>query len=174
MHGVVQEGFRFEGFTLDLRRGCLRAGEREIQLRRKSFEVLRYLVANANRLVPKDEIVAAVWPDVCVTDDALTRCISEVRLAIGDSEQRMVKTVQRRGYLFAVPVLAGVGEGVETAPTAGAVPPGLNQPVAPQPLGLPFPDQPSIAVLPFANMSGDPQQDYFSDGISEDLITNLS
>jgi TolB-like protein/Tfp pilus assembly protein PilF len=174
MHAVAQDVFKFEGFTLDLRRGCLRAGEREVQLRPKSFEVLRYLVANSSRLVRKDEIVAAVWSDVSVTDDALTRCVSEVRLAIGDSEQRIIKTVQRRGYLFAVPVLADIADGVGPSPAAFAVCPGPTDLAAAQTTGLPFPDQPSIAVLPFTNMSGDLQQDYFSDGITEDLTTRLS
>jgi adenylate cyclase len=172
MPAVEREALKFEGFTLDLRQGCLRAGEREIPLRPKSFHVLRYLVTNANRLVGKDEIVAAVWPDVSVTDDALTRCVSEVRLAIGDSDQRLIRTVQRRGYLFTAPIVADAPDG--TGPTATSVSAGPLQSAAPESAGLPFPDRPSIAVLPFTNMSGDPQQDYFSDGITEDLTTRLS
>jgi DNA-binding winged helix-turn-helix (wHTH) protein len=140
-------------------------------LRPKSFEVLSYLVANSDRLVSKDEIVKAVWPDVCVTDDALTHCVSEVRLAIGDSEQRIIKTVQRRGYLFAVPILVDVPE---PRPAASLVRPGPTETAAAQTTGLPFPDRPSVAVLPITNMSGDPQPDYFSDGITEDLIASLS
>jgi adenylate cyclase len=172
MPAVEREVLKFDGFTLDLRRGCLRAGEREVPLRPKSFHVLRYLVTNANRLVAKDEIVAAVWSDVCVTDDALTRCVSEVRLAIGDSDQRIIKTVQRRGYLFTAPIVADAPD--RTGPTASSVSAGPLQPAAPESSGLPFPDRPSIAVLPFTNMSGDPQQDYFSDGMTEDLTTRLS
>src|SRR6266481_2868547 len=102
--------FRFEGFTLDLRRGCLRAGDREIELRPKSFAMLRYLVENAGRLVSKDELMKAVWPDVTVADDSLTRCMSDVRQALGDDDQRVIKTVLRRGYLFAAPVSAGTTE----------------------------------------------------------------
>jgi DNA-binding winged helix-turn-helix (wHTH) protein len=93
--------FRFEGFTLDLERGCLSDETGEIELRPKSFEVLRYLVASAGRLVTKDEIIGTVWSNVTVSDDSLTRCISDVRLALGDQEQRIIKTVPRRGYRFA-------------------------------------------------------------------------
>jgi class 3 adenylate cyclase/predicted ATPase len=104
MPEVRGEAFFFEGYTLDLRRGCLRTADREIELRPKSFAVLRYLVENAGRLVSKDEIVKAVWPNVIVTDESLARCVSDVRLALSDSRQRVVKTVPRRGYLFAVSV----------------------------------------------------------------------
>lgn len=104
MQAVSRQVFCFEGFTLDLRRGCLRSDDREIELRPKSFEVLRYLVEHAGRLVPKDEFVKAVWPNVIVSDESLTRCMSEVRLALGDGDQHLIKTVPRRGYLFAAPV----------------------------------------------------------------------
>jgi DNA-binding winged helix-turn-helix (wHTH) protein len=70
----------FEGFILDLSRGCLRAGERQIDLRPKSFAVLRYLLEHAGRLIPKGELFETVWPGVFVTDDALTHCVSELRL----------------------------------------------------------------------------------------------
>src|SRR6266581_5953860 len=96
--------FRFGGYTLDVVRGCLRTADREIELRPKSFEVLRYLVENAGRLVPKDELIKAVWPNVIVTDESLTRCISDVRLALHDQDQQIVKTVPRRGYMLAASV----------------------------------------------------------------------
>jgi adenylate cyclase len=143
---------RFDQFTLDLARGSLRANDRDIELRPKSFDVLRYLVENPDRLVTKDEIVKAVWPKVLVTDDSLTRCMSDVRLALSDAEQRIIKTVPRRGYMFAALVSKPAAVITE----------------------LPLPDRPSIAVLPFTNRSGDPQQDYFADGLAEDLITSLS
>ena len=69
-------------------------------MRPKSFEVLRYLVEHAGRVVTKDELVKAVWPTVTVGDESLTKCISEVRHAIGDDAQRIIKTVPRRGYLI--------------------------------------------------------------------------
>ena len=147
----MQAEFRFEGFTFDAARGLLRGDDREIDLRPKTCAILRYLVEHAGRLAGKDELIEAVWPDVVVTEDSLTRCVSELRLALCDTEQRIIKTVQRRGYVFAATVSRSVS----------AVDPS-------------FPDRPSIAVLPFANLSGDPNQDYFVDGLSEDLITSLS
>jgi class 3 adenylate cyclase/DNA-binding winged helix-turn-helix (wHTH) protein/predicted ATPase len=121
MSRVADKIFCFEGYTLDLRRGCLRGDDREVELRPKSFEVLRYLVENAGRLVSKDELIGAVWPDVIVTDDSLTRCVSDVRLALQDHGQRIIKTVPRRGYLLAAPVsqsatAAGMPSSMAAAP----------------------------------------------------------
>src|SRR3954469_12621987 len=97
---------RFDRFTLDLARGCLREGAREIALRPKSFEVLQFLAEHADRLVPKGEIIEAVWPRVFVTDDSLVHCVTEVRQALGDRDQRIIRTVPRRGYRFVAPVAA--------------------------------------------------------------------
>src|SRR5947208_13050170 len=92
--------FEFARFTLDLARGSLRAGDHQISVRPKSFDVLCYLLENPGRLVSKDDLVKAVWPNRSVTDDALTHCISELRAALQDTEQRIIKTVPRRGYLL--------------------------------------------------------------------------
>src|SRR5205085_2226329 len=91
---------RFDRFALDLRRGCLLAGEEEIALRPKTFEFLRYLAGHPGRLVSKDELLAAVWPNVMVTEDSLFQCVAELRRALQDQDQRLIKTVQRRGYRF--------------------------------------------------------------------------
>ena len=96
--------FQFGEYTLDLAQGCLRTAGREVDLRPKSFEVLRCLVENAGRLVTKDELIKAVWPNVIVTDELLARCISEVRQAIAYFDQTIIKTVPRRGYRFSSPV----------------------------------------------------------------------
>jgi TolB-like protein/DNA-binding winged helix-turn-helix (wHTH) protein/Tfp pilus assembly protein PilF len=93
-----QERIAFNGFVLDLQRGCLLHRDQEIALRRKAYEVLTYLVRNCGRLVPKDELMKAVWPNVIVTDDSLFQCIGELRRALQDEQQRLIKTVQRRGY----------------------------------------------------------------------------
>ena len=113
--------FRFEEYTLDVARGCLRTADREIELRPKSFEVLRYLVENAGRLATKDELIKTVWPNVVVTDESLMQCVSEVRHAIADDRQTIIKTVPRRGYRFAAPVLPdATGAGAEPQVTLPA------------------------------------------------------
>lgn len=96
--------FRFDGYTLDPARASLRCGADEIELRPKSFDVLRYLVENPGRVASKDEIFAAVWSNVIVTDDSLVQCIREIRQALKDDAQRLIKTIPRRGYLFDAPV----------------------------------------------------------------------
>jgi predicted ATPase/DNA-binding winged helix-turn-helix (wHTH) protein len=101
---------QFATFTLDLDRLSLIGPSVKAKLRRKSFEVLRYLAEQPGRVIGKEELIKAVWPQVFVTDESLTRCISEVRRAIGDEEQIIIKTVPRRGYLLDVPVSAASGQ----------------------------------------------------------------
>jgi adenylate cyclase len=160
----TQKVYGFEGYTLDIIGGSLRAGDRDVQLRPKSFEVLRYLIENSGSLVTKDQLIKAIWPDVAVTDDSLTQCVSEVRQAIGDSTQTIVKTVPRRGYRFVAPVVV----------VPSNAPSKSGAPTTEISSGPPLPVRPSIAVLALANLSGEPQQDYFCDGITEDIITELS
>ena len=104
---MAPRSLQFSSFTLDLDRLCLHGPAGKADLRPKSFEVLRYLVEHSGRVIGKEEVIKAVWPDVTVTDESLTRCISEVRRAIGDGSQQIIKTVPRRGYLLDVPVSAG-------------------------------------------------------------------
>jgi DNA-binding winged helix-turn-helix (wHTH) protein len=94
----------FGSFTLDLDRLCLRGPSGQVGLRPKSFEVLRFLAEHAGRVITKDEVIKAVWRGVVVTDESLAVCISEVRRALGDKGQQVVKTVPRRGYLFDLPI----------------------------------------------------------------------
>src|SRR5260370_16043145 len=96
--------FRFEGYTLDIARNALRTADREVPLRPKNLELLRYFVENPDRLVTKEELLKAVWPNVTVTDQVLSHCVSEVREAIGDGDQAIIKTIPRRGYRFAAAV----------------------------------------------------------------------
>jgi predicted ATPase/DNA-binding winged helix-turn-helix (wHTH) protein len=92
--------YQFGEFTLDLARGCVfKAGE-EIKLRPKVYETLKYLVEHPGRLIGKQELMQAVWPDAFVTDDSLVQCTLELRRALGDRSQQLLKTVPRRGYLF--------------------------------------------------------------------------
>ena len=178
------EMFRFEGYTLDVARNLLRTADREVALRPKSFELLRYLVENPDRLVTKEELLKAIWPDVIVTDHVLINCVGEVRQAIGDDDRAIIKTIPRRGYRFTAPVLRVATDAAAALPAC--TPGSTGVPHAPKRereaetsalpgggLGAPL-DRPSVAVLPFANLSGDPQQDYFSDGITEDITTELS
>jgi adenylate cyclase len=115
MQSTGRELYVFEGYTLDLARGCLRNASGEIELRPKSFELLRYLIENAGRLISKDELVNAVWPKVIVGDDSLAQCVSDLRHALNDRDRLIIKTIPRRGYLFSAPVsvqprYAAVGE----------------------------------------------------------------
>jgi TolB-like protein/Tfp pilus assembly protein PilF len=126
-----------------------------VDLRRKSFEVLRYLVEHAGRVVTKEEVLEAVWPDVTVSDDSLIQCISEVRSAIGDRSHQIIKTVPRRGYLL---------NGNLTRPSGNIV----NPPV------VAGDRRPSLVVLPFQHLADDPEQAYFADGLTEDLTVGLS
>jgi TolB-like protein/Tfp pilus assembly protein PilF len=171
MQTASENTFRFEGYEFDLRRGCLRTDDREIELRPKSFQVLRYLVENAGRLIPKDELIKAIWPNVIVADEALSRCVSDVRVALDDTEQRIIKTLPRRGYLFAVPVSLSTSDG---PPTETAKGPGGDRhtalPAETTTRAPPF----SLVVLPFTSLSGDPAQNYLADVITEGLTTCLS
>jgi TolB-like protein/DNA-binding winged helix-turn-helix (wHTH) protein/cytochrome c-type biogenesis protein CcmH/NrfG len=90
----------FDDWSLDIARRELRRGEQPVDLRPKSFDVLACLARNAGRVVTKDELMTAVWAGVVVTDESLTRCISDIRLVLGDDALRLIKTVPRRGYVF--------------------------------------------------------------------------
>ncbi|MFI5461407.1 MAG: SUMF1/EgtB/PvdO family nonheme iron enzyme [Isosphaerales bacterium] len=100
MDRIVPRTLVFGRFALDLRRGLLRAGDHDIELRPKAFEVLCYLVENAGRLVALDELHKAVWGDVAVTNDSIVQCIRELRSKLGDNDHRLIKTVARRGYVL--------------------------------------------------------------------------
>jgi TolB-like protein/tetratricopeptide (TPR) repeat protein len=152
--------FRFGNVTLDLGHGSLRDAKGVIELRSKSFEVLCYLVVNAGRLVAKDELLQAMWPNVTVSDESLTRCISDVRRALQDRDSQIIKTVPRRGYRFEASV------SVSGRPVAN----GISNVGA----KLPSAEGPSIAVLPFENISAEPEQDYFADGLAEEVTIALS
>jgi TolB-like protein/DNA-binding winged helix-turn-helix (wHTH) protein len=101
---------RFDAFELDTQRRTLRRSGADVELRPLAFEALAHLARHAGHVVTKDELIAAVWPGLVVTDDSIARCISDIRRALGDVEQKIIKTVPRRGYTLAVPVgLHGLG-----------------------------------------------------------------
>ena len=106
--------FRFDRFTLDLARGALLGPEgAEVPLRPKSLALLRLLVENPGRVVDRDAIMAEVWPDVVVSDKSITQFVRDIRKALGDEAQQLLKTVPKRGYLLA----AEVTPAESTAPT---------------------------------------------------------
>jgi predicted ATPase/DNA-binding winged helix-turn-helix (wHTH) protein len=92
--------YQFGEFTLDVSQGCLLKDGEEIKLRPKVYEALKYLVEHPGRLISKQELIQAVWPDAFVTDDSLVQCTVELRRALKDRTQKFLKTVPRRGYLF--------------------------------------------------------------------------
>jgi DNA-binding winged helix-turn-helix (wHTH) protein len=102
---VVPKTYAFRGYTLDLPRVCLLHDGQEVRLRPKSFELLRYLVENRDRLLTKKELIQAVWPDSFVTEDSLVQCVRDIRRAVADGSQLIVKTLPRRGYIFTADVV---------------------------------------------------------------------
>src|SRR5919107_589493 len=144
--------YRFGPFTVDAGSYRLLRGTEVIPLSPKIIDLLLYLVARQSALVPKDELFAALWPDVAVTDNALTQAVSELRQALGDdpASPKYVQTVARRGY----PVIAPV----EAIASAAAAPP-----PAPE---LPAALAPTVAVLDFENVSGDAALSWLSSGIA--------
>jgi TolB-like protein/cytochrome c-type biogenesis protein CcmH/NrfG len=163
--------FLFAGHTLDTDRRELRRGADAIAVEPQVFDLLVYLVENRDRVVSKDDLIASVWGGRIVSDSTLTSRINAARKAVGDSggEQKLIRTIARKGLRFVgdVRALSSADE-----PAHGAAP--AEEIHEPPRTALPLPDRPAIAVLPFINMSGDSEQEYFSDGISEDIITALS
>lgn len=161
--------FLFENYCLDAERRELTCGAQLVAIGPKVFDLLLYLVRNRDQVVTRDDMLAAVWDGRIVSESTLTSHVNAVRKAIGDTgkEQRLIRTVSRKGMRF-------VGEVRGDEPSAGAVAAGAKIAIeAPGPI-LSLPDSPSIAVLPFRNLSGNAGQDYFADGIVEDIITALS
>ena len=164
--------FLFANHTLDTDRRELRRGSEAIAVEPQVFDLLVYLVQNRDRVVSKDDLIASIWGGRIVSDSTLTSRINAARKAIGDSGtcQKLIRTIARKGLRF-VGTVRTQPNGAESPPAAAPPPDEIHEPSRP---ALPLPDRPAIAVLPFTNMSGDPEQEYFSDGISEDIITALS
>ncbi len=161
--------FSFAGYVLDVDRRELKHRTELISVGPQVFDLLVYLVRNRDRVVSKDDLIEAVWSGRIVSESTLTSHINAARKAIGDSgeQQRLIRTIARKGVRF----VANVEACQAPADQALEAPRSDEAKHAP---ALALPDKPSIAVLPFQNMSGDAEQEYFADGIVEDIITALS
>jgi TolB-like protein len=160
--------YLFEEYAFDTDRRELHRGADVVSVAPQVFDLLDYLIRNRERVVSKDDLINAIWNGRSVSDAALTTRLNVVRNAIGDTgeEQRLIKTLPRKGFRF----VAAVREAQKADGTAAVTD---NRMEPPKP-ALTLPDKPSIAVLPFTNLSSDPAQDYFADGMVEDIITGLS
>jgi TolB-like protein len=157
----------FEDYALDTDRRELHRGPDVISTAPQVFDLLAYLIRNREHVVSKDDLVSAIWNGRIVSDVALTTRLNAARSAIGDSgeKQRLIRTLPRKGFRF-------VGTVREAKRAAGE--PVSDTPAEQPKPALSLPDRPSIAVLPFESMSGGPEQEYFADGMVEDIITGLS
>jgi adenylate cyclase len=157
--------YLFEDYALDADRRELCRGGEVVRIEPQAFDLLEYLIRNRERLVSRDDLIVAIWSGRIVSDSAMTTRINAARSAIGDTgkAQRLIKTVPRKGIRF----IGTVREEIVAGDLKSG---GLHDSTR----QLALPDKPSIAVLAFTNMSGDPGQNYFSDGITDDIITELS
>lgn len=156
--------YNFGEHSLDVDRHELHRGSKQIAIEPQVFDLIVYLLRNRDRVVSRDDLIAAVWGGRIVSDSAVTTRINAARRALGDTgaAQTIIRTVARKGVRF----IANVRE--DGAPTAAALP--IPVVIEPQP---PF-AKPSILVLPFRNISGDPGQDYVTDAVTSDLTVDLS
>jgi TolB-like protein/tetratricopeptide (TPR) repeat protein len=159
--------YHFEEFVLDTDRRELHRGTEMVSIAPQVFDLLDYLIRNRERVVGKEDLINAVWNGRVVSDAALTTRLNVARSVVGDSgeEQRLIKTLQRKGFRFVGTVMEVRGQ------ESIAFPDDRLEPLKSAPA---LPDKPSIAVLPFQNMSGDPDQDYFADGMVDEITTALS
>jgi TolB-like protein/Flp pilus assembly protein TadD len=161
--------FQFADCEIDLRLHELRRAGTPVHLEPQVFNLLVHLIRNRDRVVSKDELIAVVWNGRNVSEASLSSRVAAARRALGDSgnSQRVIRTFHKRGFRFVVEVGERACPIATFANRSSPAAEALREPVQ---LG----DKPSIAVLPFDNMSADPEQDYFADGLTEDIITSLS
>ena len=159
--------YLFENCVLDTSRRELRRGATIVAIEPKVFDLLEFLIRTRERVASRDDLIYAVWEGRIVSESTLSSRINAARSAIGDdgNAQRLIRTLPRKGFRFVGEVRETHEPDLEAAAlTAHEPPDGTVASV----------DSPSIAVLPFTNMSSDPEQDYFADGMSEEIITGLS
>jgi TolB-like protein len=159
--------YLFEDYAFDTDRRELHRGEHAISLAPQVFDLLEYLILNKERVVSKDDLINVIWGGRVVSDAALTTRLNAARNAVGDSgeAQRLIRTLPRKGFRF----IGAIREEQRQATAAIAD----EAPEAPK-SSLTLPDRPSIAILPFTNLSSDPEQEYFADGMVDEITTALS
>jgi TolB-like protein/Flp pilus assembly protein TadD len=155
--------YSFDNFLVDTERRELRRDGQTRAVEPQVFDLLEYLIRNRDRVVSRDDLLAGVWNGRIVSESTLASRINAARNAIGDNgeDQRLIRTILRKGVRF-----VGTVREADAERSTRAATPSSN--------ALALPERPSIAVLAFANLSSDAEQDYFADGISEDIITGLS
>ena len=159
--------YLFEDFILDTDQRELRRGADVVPTTPQVFDLLEYFIRHRDRVVSKDDLIGAVWNGRIVSDAALTTRLNAARAAIGDDgdKQHLIKTLPRKGFRF-----VGAAQEGQTPTTASA-----SSAAKDDATQRPFsPPHLSIVVLPLSNLSGDPEQDYFVDGVTESLTTDLS
>jgi TolB-like protein/cytochrome c-type biogenesis protein CcmH/NrfG len=163
--------FAFDDHVLDTDRRELLRGSERLAVEPQVFDLLVYLLKNCDRVVSKEGLIASVWGGRIVSDSTVTSRINAARKAIGDSggAQKLIRTIPRKGFRFVGAINASP---CASEPAYGTV--SSDEETRRSRQASHLPSRPAIAVLPFSNMTGDPQQEYFSDGISEDIITALS
>jgi TolB-like protein len=158
--------------TIDLVRELVVDGRGDIvPLRPRAWLVLRLLATRAGRLVSKDEIMDEVWPDCEVTDDSLVQAIGDIRRALGKANRLALRTLPRRGYMLAIVREPIAGLEHSTVAASQRPDPGESSRESSAPSAMP---RLSIVVLPLANLGGGPEQEYFVDGVTDSLTTDLS
>ncbi|TIO09071.1 MAG: tetratricopeptide repeat protein [Mesorhizobium sp.] len=174
--------FAINGVIVDVAGGFVRDPEgREIALRPQAFDLLKYLLENAGRLVTKDELMQAVWPGVFVTDDSLVQCVRDIRRALHDESQSVLKAVPKRGYRLVIAAADPPSAPARWKWTAAAVALGLLLAGGAVWLFMGSAIEkrsdtvlPSVAVLPFQAIGGEASVQRLAGGLTEDIITDLA
>ncbi|MBZ5571130.1 MAG: winged helix-turn-helix domain-containing protein [Acidobacteriia bacterium] len=196
MHLSLAQVYEFGGYRLDIRERLLLRDHTPISLTPKAFDILRILVQGRGHLITKEELLQQVWPDTTVEESNLTRNIFTLRRVLGDDQEaaQYIETVPKLGYRFISPVRLAA-EGVSPRPARAIAAFSRARPTLVYLLALggviallagyggwrylhrrpPIPaGRIMLVVLPFQNLTGDPSQDFFSDGFTEEMITELS